>query len=211
MGCSLSPALYLQVQLTESTSSSAKFERHVLEASRVSDELSRRRVRTYQLYSRASGAHVQVLGTHVVARGDDGDPYALLQAETDSFGGNIRLRGVRTKYHICMDRNGKLVGKLSGRYRGCVFSELYLENHYTALRCALLPERYAAFGRSGRAKNGGRTTSRWQFGVDRGGITEGNAEWTARVREGVEAVAAASAAAPSGRKVSPEKRPPGRT
>ncbi|XP_075916760.1 fibroblast growth factor 8b-like [Petromyzon marinus] len=159
--CSLSPALYLQVQLTESTSSSAKFERHVLEASRVSDELSRRRVRTYQLYSRASGAHVQVLGTHVVARGDDGDPYALLQAEMDSFGGNIRLRGVRTKYHICMDRNGKLVGKLSGRYRGCVFSELYLENHYTALRCALLPERYAAFDRSGRAKNGGRTTSRW--------------------------------------------------
>ncbi|XP_061437500.1 fibroblast growth factor 18-like, partial [Lethenteron reissneri] len=139
------------LQLAGSPPSSWVFDRHVQEASRRSDDLSRRVVRTYQLYSRASGAHVQVLGPQIVARGGDGDPYALLRAETDSFGGNIRLLGVRTRYHICMDRNGNLVGKLDGRDRGCVFTELYLENHYTALRSAEHPQRFAAFDRRGRA------------------------------------------------------------
>lgn len=50
------------------------FKQHVTEHSRLSDRTSRRLTRTYQLYSRTSGRHVQVLGNkRVVANGEDGD------------------------------------------------------------------------------------------------------------------------------------------
>ncbi|CAN0091659.1 unnamed protein product [Lampetra planeri] len=136
---------------------SPDFGRHVQKEAQHTDEASRRHVRTYQLYSRTSGKHVQVLGRNIEARGDDGDPHAMLQAETDSFGGNIRLRGVETGHYICMNKRGKLVGKLNGRNRDCVFIEIYLENNYTALQSAKHREWYMAFNRHGRPKNGTRT------------------------------------------------------
>ncbi len=50
------------------------FTHHVTEQSRLSDRMSRRLTRTYQLYSRTSGKHVQVLGNkRVNANGEDGD------------------------------------------------------------------------------------------------------------------------------------------
>lgn len=50
------------------------FKHHVTEQSRLSDRMSRRLTRTYQLYSRTSGKHVQVLGNkRVNANGEDGD------------------------------------------------------------------------------------------------------------------------------------------
>lgn len=50
------------------------FKQHVTEHSRLSDRTSRRLTRTYQLYSRTSGRHVQVLSNkRVVANGEDGD------------------------------------------------------------------------------------------------------------------------------------------
>ena len=49
------------------------FKHHVTEQSRLSDRMSRRLTRTYQLYSRTSGKHVQVLANkRVNANGDDG-------------------------------------------------------------------------------------------------------------------------------------------
>lgn len=49
------------------------FRHHVTEQSRLSDRMSRRLTRTYQLYSRTSGKHVQVLANkRVNANGDDG-------------------------------------------------------------------------------------------------------------------------------------------
>lgn len=49
------------------------FKQHVTEQSRLSDRMSRRLTRTYQLYSRTSGKHVQVLANkRVNANGDDG-------------------------------------------------------------------------------------------------------------------------------------------
>lgn len=49
------------------------FKQHVTEQSRLSDRMSRRITRTYQLYSRTSGKHVQVLANkRVNANGDDG-------------------------------------------------------------------------------------------------------------------------------------------
>uniref|UniRef100_A0A8C4R4B2 Fibroblast growth factor 8 n=1 Tax=Eptatretus burgeri TaxID=7764 RepID=A0A8C4R4B2_EPTBU len=151
--------LVVQVQDAVLTPS-PDFGKHVARASQFTDQNSRRKVRTYQLYSRTSGKHVQVLGRRVVAQGEDGDPYAQLVAETDTFGGNIRLRGAQTGYYICMNKRGKLVGKKNGRGRYCVFKEVYLENNYTALVNSRHPNWYMAFNRQGRAKNGARTRPR---------------------------------------------------
>ncbi|KAG8015148.1 Fibroblast growth factor 8b, partial [Nibea albiflora] len=110
------------------------FKHHVTEQSRLSDRMSRRLTRTYQLYSRTSGKHVQVLANkRVNANGDDGAVHAKLEVETDSFGSRIRIKGVKTGYYICMNKRGKLIGKRKGRGKDCIFTEIVLENNYTAL------------------------------------------------------------------------------
>lgn len=56
--------------------SSPNFTQHVKEQSLVTDQLSRRLIRTYQLYSRTSGKHVQVLANkRINAMAEDGDPF----------------------------------------------------------------------------------------------------------------------------------------
>ena len=37
---------------------------------------------------------------------------AKLEVETDSFGSRIRIKGVKTGYYICMNKRGKLIGKV---------------------------------------------------------------------------------------------------
>ena len=37
---------------------------------------------------------------------------AKLEVETDSFGSRIRIRGAKTGYYICMNKKGKLIGKV---------------------------------------------------------------------------------------------------
>lgn len=37
---------------------------------------------------------------------------AKLEVETDSFGSRVRIRGVKTGYYICMNKRGKLIGKV---------------------------------------------------------------------------------------------------
>lgn len=37
---------------------------------------------------------------------------AKLEVETDSFGSRIRIKGVKTGYYICMNKKGKLIGKV---------------------------------------------------------------------------------------------------
>lgn len=62
------------LQMTMQSVSLPNFKHHVTEQSRLSDRMSRRLTRTYQLYSRTSGKHVQVLGNkRVNANGEDGD------------------------------------------------------------------------------------------------------------------------------------------
>lgn len=69
--------------------SSPNFTQHVREQSLVTDQLSRRLIRTYQLYSRTSGKHVQVLANkRINAMAEDGDPFG--KAGTPSV---RRLRG----------------------------------------------------------------------------------------------------------------------
>ncbi|KAG7246887.1 hypothetical protein CRUP_005499, partial [Coryphaenoides rupestris] len=41
----------------------------------VTDQLSRRQVRVYQLYSRTSGKHVQIHGKRVSATAEDGNTF----------------------------------------------------------------------------------------------------------------------------------------
>ena len=51
------------------------FSVHVENQTQVRDTMSRRHHRVYQLYSRTSGKHVQVLGRKISARGEDGDKF----------------------------------------------------------------------------------------------------------------------------------------
>uniref|UniRef100_A0A3Q1K9G5 Fibroblast growth factor n=1 Tax=Anabas testudineus TaxID=64144 RepID=A0A3Q1K9G5_ANATE len=134
---------YLLLQFTalcfyaqSSVQSPPNFKHHVTEQSRVSDRMSRRLTRTYQLYSRTS---------------------AKLEVETDSFGSRVRIKGVKTGYYICMNKRGKLIGKRKGRGKDCIFTEIVLENNYTALQNAKYEGWYMAFTRKGRPRKASKT------------------------------------------------------
>ncbi|XP_043401826.1 fibroblast growth factor 18-like [Chelonia mydas] len=145
------------LSLQESHRPTADFRLYVESRTRHLDELSRRHVRVCQLYSRTSTGHLQVLGKRVRANGEDGNPYALLAMESDTFGSHVRIKGKETGYYVCMDRRGKVLGKLDGRSRGCVFVEEVLENNYTAFMSAWHRGWYLGFTRKGRAQTGPRT------------------------------------------------------
>ncbi|KAI6066389.1 Fibroblast growth factor 8 isoform X1 [Aix galericulata] len=146
------------------------FTQHVREQSLVTDQLSRRLVRTYQLYSRTSGKHVQILDNKKInAMAEDGDVHgkdvrwgagsrgAKLIVETDTFGSRVRIKGAATGFYICMNKKGKLIGKSNGKGKDCVFTEIVLENNYTALQNAKYEGWYMAFTRKGRPRKGSKT------------------------------------------------------
>ncbi|XP_040030711.1 fibroblast growth factor 18a isoform X2 [Gasterosteus aculeatus] len=134
------------------------FSVHVENQTQVRDTMSRRQHRVYQLYSRTSGKHVQVLGRRISARGEDGDKFAQLVVEADTFGSQVRIRGKATDFYLCMNRRGKLVGKkASNRSDDCVFVEKVLENHYTALMSARHAGWYVGFTKRGRPRRGPQT------------------------------------------------------
>ncbi|CAM4584678.1 unnamed protein product [Eretmochelys imbricata] len=148
--------LSLQAQVT--VQSPPNFTQHVREQSLVTDQLSRRLVRTYQLYSRTSGKHVQVLDNKKInAMAEDGDAHAKLIVETDTFGSRVRIKGAETGFYICMNKKGKLIGKSNGKGKDCVFTEIVLENNYTALQNAKYEGWYMAFTRKGRPRKGSKT------------------------------------------------------
>ncbi|KAM4667645.1 fibroblast growth factor 8 [Amazona ochrocephala] len=148
--------LCLQAQVT--VQSPPNFTQHVREQSLVTDQLSRRLVRTYQLYSRTSGKHVQILDNKKInAMAEDGDVHAKLIVETDTFGSRVRIKGAATGFYICMNKKGKLIGKSNGKGKDCVFTEIVLENNYTALQNAKYEGWYMAFTRKGRPRKGSKT------------------------------------------------------
>ncbi|XP_049441752.1 fibroblast growth factor 18a isoform X1 [Epinephelus fuscoguttatus] len=100
------------------------FSVHVENQTQVRDTMSRRHHRVYQLYSRTSGKHVQVLGRRISARGEDGDKFAQLVVEADTFGSQVRIRGKETNFYLCMNRRGKLVGKV----RLLSFRDVFIKN-----------------------------------------------------------------------------------
>ncbi|XP_010782249.1 fibroblast growth factor 8-like, partial [Notothenia coriiceps] len=103
-------ALCYYAQVTNQ--SPPNFTQHVSEQSKLTDRVSRRLIRIYQLYSRTSGKHVQVLPNKKInAMAEDGDVHAKLVVETDTFGSRVRIKGAETGFYICMNKRGKLIGK----------------------------------------------------------------------------------------------------
>ncbi|XP_053726901.1 fibroblast growth factor 17 isoform X4 [Synchiropus splendidus] len=90
---------------------SPNFKQYVRTQGAVTDQLSRRQVRIYQLYSRTSGKHVQIHGKRVTATAEDGNVFARLFVETDTFGSRVRIRGAESGRYLCMNQKGKLIGK----------------------------------------------------------------------------------------------------
>ncbi|XP_066445552.1 fibroblast growth factor 18 isoform X2 [Eleutherodactylus coqui] len=133
------------------------FRIHVENQTRGRDDVSRRQLRLYQLYSRTSGKHIQVLGRRISAKGEDGDKYAQLLVETDTFGSQVRIKGKETDFYLCMNKKGKLVGKPEGTSKECVFIEKVLENNYTALMSAKYSGWYIGFTKKGRPRKGPKT------------------------------------------------------
>ncbi|KAG8579269.1 hypothetical protein GDO81_010785 [Engystomops pustulosus] len=133
------------------------FRIHVENQTKGRDDVSRKQLRLYQLYSRTSGKHVQVLGRRISAKGEDGDKYAQLLVETDTFGSQVRIKGKETDFYLCMNRKGKLVGKPDGASKECVFIEKVLENNYTALMSAKYSSWYVGFTKKGRPRKGPKT------------------------------------------------------
>ncbi|XP_038602774.1 fibroblast growth factor 17 isoform X2 [Tachyglossus aculeatus] len=130
---------------------------YVRDQGALSDQLSRRQIREYQLYSRTSGKHVQVTGRRISATADDGNKFAKLIVETDTFGSRVRIKGAESDKYICMSKRGKLVGKPSGKSKDCVFTEIVLENNYTAFRNARREGWFMAFTRQGRPRQASRS------------------------------------------------------
>ncbi|XP_028840650.1 fibroblast growth factor 18-like [Denticeps clupeoides] len=131
---------------------------HVENQTRLRDAMSRTHHRIYQFYSRTSGKHMQVLGRRINAKGEDGDKYAQLIVEADTFGSQVRIRGKESNFYLCMNRRGKLVGKKpSNLSEECVFIEKILENNYTALMSARYDGWYVGFTKKGRPRRGPQT------------------------------------------------------
>nr|BAQ36098.1 fibroblast growth factor 17 [Cyprinus carpio] len=95
---------------------SPNFKQYVREQGSLTDQLSRRQVRVYQLYSRTSGRHVQIQGKRVSATAEDGNTFARLYVETDTFGSRVRIKGAESGRYLCMNRRGKLVGKMLSHF-----------------------------------------------------------------------------------------------
>ncbi|XP_015203505.2 fibroblast growth factor 17 isoform X1 [Lepisosteus oculatus] len=129
---------------------SPNFNQYVREQGALTDQVSRRQVRVYQLYSRTSGKHVQIRGRRITATAEDGNLFARLFVETDTFGSRVRIRGAESGQYLCMNRKGNLIGKPSGKSKDCVFTEVVLENSYTAFQNARYEGWYVAFTRTGR-------------------------------------------------------------
>ncbi|GCB77305.1 hypothetical protein scyTo_0017583 [Scyliorhinus torazame] len=87
----------------------------------------------------------------------DGGVGSLLVVETDTFGSHVRIKGKETGHYICMSKRGKILGKLNGKSRECVFVEEVLENNYTALMSAKYKGWYLGFTRKGRPRKGSKT------------------------------------------------------
>ncbi|KAM7028765.1 fibroblast growth factor 17 [Acridotheres tristis] len=130
---------------------------YVRDQGAMTDQLSRRQIREYQLYSRTSGKHVQVHGKRITATAEDGNKFAKLIVETDTFGSRVRIKGAESEKYICMSKRGKLIGKPNGKSKDCIFTEIVLENNYTAFQNARYEGWYMAFTRRGRPRRASRS------------------------------------------------------
>ncbi|XP_043560046.1 fibroblast growth factor 18-like [Chiloscyllium plagiosum] len=73
------PCFGIEASMEENTD----FRPHVENHTRLRDDTSRKYVRLYQLYSRTSGKHLQVLGRRISAKGEDGNKYVVCSILSD--------------------------------------------------------------------------------------------------------------------------------
>lgn len=63
---------------------SPNFNQYVRDQGAMTDQLSRRQIREYQLYSRTSGKHVQVTGRRISATAEDGNKFGEAQPSPEA-------------------------------------------------------------------------------------------------------------------------------
>uniref|UniRef100_A0A3Q4GJZ0 Fibroblast growth factor 8a n=1 Tax=Neolamprologus brichardi TaxID=32507 RepID=A0A3Q4GJZ0_NEOBR len=133
------PSIPTPASSSVTNQSPPNFTQHVSEQSKVTDRTSRRLIRIYQLYSRTSGKHVQVLPNKKInAMAEDGDVHGKRNPVTP----------------VITDNSLKIKNGLG---RDCIFTEIVLENNYTALKNVRYEGWYMAFTRRGRPRKGSRT------------------------------------------------------
>ncbi|NXI55025.1 FGF17 factor, partial [Chloroceryle aenea] len=115
---------------------SPNFNQYVRDQGAMTDQLSRRQIREYQLYSRTSGKHVQVTGKRITATAEDGNKFALSPRALSAL---------------------FLLPQPNGKSKDCIFTEIVLENNYTAFQNARYEGWYMAFTRKGRPRKASRS------------------------------------------------------
>ncbi|NP_001164697.1 fibroblast growth factor 8/17/18 precursor [Saccoglossus kowalevskii] len=119
-------------------------------------------IRKLQLYSRPFAHHVRIFGNRKVdAKGENGDIYARLIIETETFS-KVTIRGEESKFYLCMNSKGKAVGrpkKSGGRSYSCIFKESISDNGYTEYESVRYEGWFLSFGRDGKTKSALRTSS----------------------------------------------------
>ncbi|NXS76117.1 FGF17 factor, partial [Pandion haliaetus] len=135
---------------------SPNFNQYVRDQGAMTDQLSRRQIREYQLYSRTSGKHVQVNGKRITATAEDGNKFAKLIVETDTFGSRVRIKGAETPSLQALSVP-LLLPQPNGKSKDCIFTEIVLENNYTAFQNARYEGWYMAFTRKGRPRKASRS------------------------------------------------------
>ncbi|ERE69514.1 fibroblast growth factor 18-like protein [Cricetulus griseus] len=140
------------------------FRIHVENQTRARDDVSRKQLRLYQLYSRTSGKHIQVLGRRISARGEDGDKYVSLVFEfrhiREAEGSEQEQSlGKQAAFHSYANMKQQ---EPDGTSKECVFIEKVLENNYTALMSAKYSGWYVGFTKKGRPRKGPKTRENQQ-------------------------------------------------
>ncbi|XP_048585002.1 fibroblast growth factor 18 isoform X2 [Nematostella vectensis] len=118
--------------------------------------------RETQLYSRSSRGHLRIFNRQIDAEGKDGDPYAKLILESDTFGGRVKIKGDKTKHYLCIKKDGRLTSRKIPKSPKCVFKEAYTDDFFTQFISAYNPKWMITVSKKGHTRPGfkGRNGSR---------------------------------------------------
>lgn len=119
---------------------------------------SAQKPRTCQIYSRSTKKHIQILPKKVVASGEHGNEFALLEKTSIMFG-VVTIRGVKSRRYLCMSKRGKLLARRKiSRDGSCHFIENITSAYWTSYKNQKHESWYIGFnGKSGKPKKGRKT------------------------------------------------------
>ncbi|NXV38326.1 FGF17 factor, partial [Rissa tridactyla] len=143
---------------------SPNFNQYVRDQGAMTDQLSRRQIREYQLYSRTSGKHVQVNGKRITATAEDGNKFGkgpvASRRDFSPIPGQLEKTGESTSSQRsanCPPPDLLVLPQPNGKSKDCIFTEIVLENNYTAFQNARYEGWYMAFTRKGRPRKASRS------------------------------------------------------